>query len=249
MKILKILYGSIWMYYKLLVIQPYFRRINQYRKQGDISRELEEIKACEMTWGGFVVEKLGIKVNLIGAEHVPKGPVVFVSNHQGDLDIMILVASIDHQMGFVAKRELQKIPSYGKAIHDTRSIFIDRGDTRASLRAIEEGVEYLKLGFSLTIFPEGTRGKEGKMKAFKRGSLRLATKAEVPVVPITISGSFNAFEDSGLRKTANVDVYIHPPIDTKGMSKLVANNLAESVEDLIRGKLQELNGQRIDQDS
>ena len=242
MKPIIILYSAIWMYYKLWQIQPDFRRVQRLKAAGNLEEELEAIKYVERKWAQPIIEKIGIKINVTGAEHIPDGPVAFVSNHQGDLDIMILIAGIDHQMGFVAKKELQKLPGFGSAISDIRSVFIDREDARASLRAIEEGVQLLNQGFSMTIFPEGTRSKGPQMGEFKKGSLRLATKAEVPVIPITINGSYKSLEETGLPKAATVDLYIHPPISTKGMPKAEANDLAERVERQIREKLLELQG-------
>lgn len=242
MKPIIILYSAIWMYFKLWRLQADFRRVQMLKAAGNLEEELEAIKYVERKWAQPIIEKIGIKINVTGAEHIPDGPVAFVSNHQGDLDIMILIAGIDHQMGFVAKKELEKLPGFGRAISDIRSVFIDREDARASLRAIEEGVQLLNQGFSMTIFPEGTRSKGPQMGEFKKGSLRLATKAEVPVIPITINGSYKTLEETGLPKAATVDLYIHPPIPTKGMPKAEANDLAERVEWQIREKLLELQG-------
>lgn len=143
----------------------------------------------------------------------------------------------DKQIGFVAKIELAKLPAFGQWISDIRSVFIQRDDARASLRAIEEGVELLAKGFSLVIFPEGTRSRSATPGEFKKGSLRLATKAEVPVVPVTLNGTFKAFEEKGYIQPANVDFTIHPAIYTRGLPKKEAGELADKVEKIIRDGL------------
>ena len=86
----------------------------------------------------------------------------------------------------MAKRSLGRIPVFGEWIRDIRSVFIDRDDARSSLKTMEEGIDLLKKGFSLVIYPEGTRSRGPELGEFKKGSLRLATKSGVPVVPVTL---------------------------------------------------------------
>lgn len=238
MKILRNIPFVIWFYRFLTVIKPIKLNIKKYRDAGDIEKEKEEILKAENAWGEALVKRAGIILNLEVAEPLPDGPVVFVSNHQSYWDIPIFFASIrDKQFGFVAKESLGKIPGFGSWISDIRSVFIKRDDARASLRAIEEGVELLKQGYSLVIFPEGTRGKGAEMREFKKGSLRLATKAGVPVIPVTIYGTYRAYEEKGYVRPAEVEVVIHPAIYTKGMDRREGNELAQRVEGIIRREL------------
>lgn len=230
-----------WLCINLRKLREYEKNIKKARENGDVVFERENILKSTVSWGGDIVKKLNVKLNVTGLENIPDGPVVFVSNHQSYADIPIYFAAITtKQYGFVAKDELSKLPFYGSWIRNIRSVFIERGDARASLRAIEEGIGLLKEGFSLVIFPEGTRSKGGEMGEFKKGSLRLATKPKVPVVPITLNGTYKIFEEKGYINSATVDFVIHPPIETKDLSKAEASNLAESVEKIIREKLDEL---------
>ena len=107
------------------------------------------------------------------------------------------------------------------------------------MKAILEGISYIKDGFSLLIFPEGTRSKGPEMGEFHAGSLKLATKPEVPVIPITIDGSYRAFEDNGIFKGCTVRYTIHEPIETKGMSRDEKAGLAERVEKIVRSGLKD----------
>jgi 1-acyl-sn-glycerol-3-phosphate acyltransferase len=91
----------------------------------------------------------------------------------------------------------------------------------------------------LTIFPEGTRSKDGEVKPFKKGSLRLATKSGVPVVPVSIEGSREAFETPGYVKSATIRFHVHEPIPTEGLNKTEQNALSEEVEGIIRKQLKE----------
>lgn len=231
----------LWFYGTLLQIKDVKRRIHQYRAAGEYEKERAEIRKAEDFWGKALIERAGITLRISGLDNIPEGPVVFVSNHQSYWDIPVFFAAITKkQLGFVAKEELAKVPIFGSWIADVRSVFIKRDDARASLRAIEEGVELLKLGFSLTIFPEGTRSRSVNMDEFKKGSLRLATKAGVPVVPVTLCGSYKAFEEKGHLRPATVDFVVHPFIETAGMSRQEAGDLAERVENIIRTTLNEL---------
>ena len=170
-------------------------------------------------------------------EYLPKsGPVVYVSNHQSYADIIVHCAVLDTvQFGFIAKQNLADIPLYGQCIKDIRSVMMNRDDARESLKAIMEAIDLIKKGFSILIFPEGTRSKGHEMAHFKRGSLRLATKPGVPVIPITIDGTYKVYEESGVISPAKVRYIIHPPIETAGMDRKEAADLAERTEEIRSG--------------
>lgn len=244
MKRLRNFIMGIWMYWDLIHIYRNKKKIHEYRAKENFEAERKEISIAESTWGKNLIRKVGVSVKVEGRENVPAGPVVFVANHQSYADIAVITYAIDFkQFGFVAKEALHKLPAFGEWIYDVRSVFIKREDARASLRAIEKGIEYLKQGFSMGIFPEGTRSKGPKMGEFKRGSLRLATKPGVPVVPITISGTYKCFEEKGYASPAEVNVYIHPVIETKNMKKKETAEIAERIEKIVKEKLVELQGQ------
>lgn len=233
---------AFWMYFNLRHLRPFHYKIKNYRDKGDDVNERVQILNSTTTWGGGIMKKYKINLKVTGVENIPEGPVVFVSNHQGYADIPVYGAAINmKQIGFVAKTSLGKIPVFGEWIRDIRSVFIERDDPRASLKTIEEGIDLLNRGFSLVIFPEGTRSKGPKMGEFKKGSLRLATKPGIPVVPVTLNGTYHVFEEKGhVQSGAEVTFYIHPAIETKDLSKLEANNLAEKVEEIVKTKLEEL---------
>lgn len=177
-------------------------------------------------------------VNVHGLENIPEGPVLFVSNHQSNMDIAIICGFIDKPKGFIAKKELKKLPLINKWITLAGSIYLDRENPRKSMEGILEGIKTLKNGHSLVVFPEGTRSRGDKMGEFKSGSFKLATKSKVPIVPLTIDGTYRVMEANKiLIKPSNINFYVHKPIYTDKLSKEEIAKLSETVEHIIRSKL------------
>lgn len=182
-------------------------------------------------------------VNIVGKENIPEGSCVFVGNHQGNFDILVMKGYIDKPIGFIAKKELEKLPGVSYWMKQIHCVFMDREDPRDSVRAILEGVENLKKGISMVIYPEGTRSQSKEMLEFKKGAMKLALKAGVPIIPVTINGSYKIFEAQKGKKTkpANVDLIFSEPIYTKNLSKEEINNLSEHVRGIIESTLKDLN--------
>ena len=223
----------------LRYLKRYKKNIEDAKLSGDTEKERENILLCMKDWSPRITGALGVDLNVTGRENLPtEGPVVFVSNHQSYADILALCASIDTiPFGFIAKEEIKKIPFYGKWLIRIRSVLMKRGDARASLKAILEGIDLINQGFSLLIFPEGTRSKGGPMIHFKKGALKLATKPKVPIVPITLNGTYRLYEETGVMRGAHVDVIIHPAIETKDLDKQAERELSDRVENIIRSGL------------
>lgn len=241
-RVYKLICFAFWMYFNLRHLRYFHFRIKKYRESGEYEKEREQILNSTTTWGLGIMKKYKITLNVTGLENVPEGPVLFVSNHQGYADIPVYCAVITmKQIGFVAKTSLGKIPVFGEWIRDIRSVFIERDDARSSLKTMEEGTELLNKGFSLIIYPEGTRSRGQNMGEFKKGSLRLAVKAGVPIVPVTVNGTYRVYEEKGYPAPgAAVDFHIHPAVETKGLTKAEAGGLSEKVEEIIKTKLEEL---------
>jgi len=230
----------VWKFYLALPSLKQFKKgIMSARASGNLQEERKYILKATDAWGNFVMNVFGTEVRVHGEENIPTtGPVVYVANHQSYADIPLCCKVLNKiQTGFVAKDGLQNIPLYGEWIQNIRSVIIQRNDPRSSLRTIEEAIELIHQGFSMVVFPEGTRSKGGPMKPFKKGSLRLATKPGVPVVPITIDGTWRIFEEKGYPQKVSVDITIHKPIETASLSRQEASELAETVENIIRGGL------------
>jgi 1-acyl-sn-glycerol-3-phosphate acyltransferase len=147
---------------------------------------------------------------------------------------------VPFQCGYIAKSEIKKVPHFGRWINRVRGIYINRGDARESLKTINEGVEFLKQGFSMVIFPEGTRAKgpDYELGEFHHGSFKLATKAKVPIVPVTINGTYKCYEETGVvQKHQSFDVTFHEMIDVAAMDRKEYAELPEKVRDIIKSAL------------
>ena len=221
-------------------LKDYENKIREARESGDNEAERQAIKECTKIWSSTILAMFKARVDVTVHENIPEqGPAVFVANHQGYGDILMCLYALDKfQIGFVAKSDLEKLPWYGEWIRNIRSVYIKRESPRASLDAINEGIELLEKGFSLVLFPEGTRSKGPEMGPFNKGSLRLATKPEVPVVPVTLCGSYKFFEETGkVQKNVVMKVIVHPAIETKGMTREEIKALDGRIADIIASGL------------
>jgi len=169
-------------------------------------------------WALSSIKLSGSRVTVSGLEFVPeKGSVCFISNHCGYMDILLLLAYCKRQFGFIAKKELLYIPFLNFWIYILGGLFIDRRNVRKAIRTINKGVEMIKAGNGMIIFPEGTRSKGRGLLPFHPGSLKLATAAEAPIIPVAIEGSYDVYEKTGRVVSADVKLTFLPPIDTSSL--------------------------------
>lgn len=242
MKILPNIPAFAKLIYCLKYFNPYRKKIEAAKASGDHEEERRQILEATSTWGPMMMDMFGSEVRVQGLENLPEqGPVVIVGNHQGYADIAAYFAAFrKFQFGFVAKQELRKIPLYGIWIERIRSVLIERDDPRASLEAIKRGVELLQQGYSLVIFPEGTRSKGPVPGPFMKGSLKLATKPGVPIVPVSMNGTYKMYEQTGVLRSAVIDIIVHEPIETWGLSRQEEKELNARVEKIVTDGVRQL---------
>ena len=164
-------------------------------------------------WARLMLALNLVKITTVGAEHLPPGPVIFMSNHQSNFDILALLAAMPRQIHWIAKKELFEIPVFGPSMRRGGYIPLDRGDGRKALQSMDEAAATIHQGKSVVLFPEGTRTQDGKLLPFKRGGFILARKAEVPVVPVTINGSGRINPAGRIRLySGDIHITLHPPL-------------------------------------
>ncbi|MBB6630348.1 lysophospholipid acyltransferase family protein [Clostridium algidicarnis] len=224
----EIYYGLYMIFIGLKRIKFHFIRVFKGKEAA-----FQYTKKVVSNWSIKTIKIIGMEIEVIGKDNIPKEACLFVSNHQSYFDVPALIYAIDKPIGFVAKKELEKIPVYKSWMLDIKSVFIDRNNAREAIKTINEGVQYLKEGYSMGIFPEGTRSKSKHMGKFKKGSLKLATKSKVPIVPISINGTYKAFEETGSLKRASVKIIIDKPIYTKDLTKEEENTLSDDLRNLM----------------
>jgi len=246
--IIKNIPNGIKLFTSIGVYNTYLKKIDALRQEGRQEEERALIADVTGRWVNDVVRKFDMHLTIEGRENIPEGACAFYVNHQGYGDIPTMFKVCEgRQVGFVAKDGAEKLPFIGRWIKASGGIFIKRGETREGLKAIKEGAELLKNGYSLIIFPEGTRSHSSEMADFKPGSFKLATKAGVPIVPVTINGSYHMFEDRDvITDGAVIDVIVHPAIETADMPRSEQNQLPEKVEQIVRDGLELLIKRAVD---
>ncbi len=171
-----------------------------------------------------------VTIKAYGKEHIPKqnGFMLF-PNHQGMYDMLALVDVCPLPLSVVAKKEVKNIPILRQVFKIIKALFMDREDVRQSMQIILEVSKEVQNGRNFTIFPEGTRSKNGNaVGEFKGGSFKAATKAKCPIVPVALIDSFKPFDTKSI-KPVTVQVHFLEPLlyeDYKGMN---TSEIAEEV--------------------
>ncbi|MDR0784969.1 MAG: 1-acyl-sn-glycerol-3-phosphate acyltransferase [Treponema sp.] len=170
-------------------------------------------------WALFLFKLTGCELKTRGVENIPKdGPVCFVSNHGSIFDIVLLLALVGRPVGFIGKKELLLIPFLNIWIFLLGGLFMDRKNLRKAVRTIEKGVKHIREGHAMLIFPEGSRSRGKGLLPFHVGSFRLAVKAGAAIVPVAVTGSYEAFEKRYVLTPGLVTVSFAAPIETAALS-------------------------------
>jgi len=168
------------------------------------------IKGIVQSWAKSLLRLAGGLITIEGVEKIQlKSNLCFIANHQGAFDIPIILATLPEPVGFIAKKELAKIPILNLWMKAIGCIFINRSDKRGAVEVIKRGVEKMQNGQAMIIFPEGTRSRGPQLNRFKHGSLKLPIRAGATIIPISISGSYKMKEQQRRIQPANVKVTIH----------------------------------------
>ena len=198
----------------LLMIEWIIGKFNPYAK--DIS-SLRIIQAVFK----FILWITGVEVTVIGEENVPKDQaVLYIGNHRSFFDILLTYTRCPRLTGYVAKAEMEKIPLLSNWMRYLHCLFLDREDIKKGLKTILEGIEKIKSGISICIFPEGTRNRADsdlELMEFHEGSFKLATKTNCPIIPIALNNTCSIFEKQfpKIKKTHVVIEYCTPIIPSE----------------------------------
>jgi 1-acyl-sn-glycerol-3-phosphate acyltransferase len=171
-------------------------------------------------WARQMLWAVGVKLDVIGWQELPenirtaKQPVIFMSNHESNLDPPVLISAIPVPAVYISKKELKWVPLVGWAAGLGGTIFIDRGRGGRSLRSIRRAAQEIRGGKTVVIFPEGTRTRTGKLGPFKKGGFAMALEAGVPIVPLATVGGFKTLPPGALHfRPGRYTILVGTPVD------------------------------------
>lgn len=183
---------------------------------GKFNREKRDYSSLRIVQWAFkqILKITGVEITVIGEDRVPDEPVLFIGNHRSFFDILITYSRCRRLTGYVAKKEMEKIPLLSTWMRYLYCLFLDRENMKEGLKTILQGIEYLKKGISVCIFPEGTRnkGEELSLLPFKDGALKMADKSGCAIVPMSMNNTASIFENQfpKIRKTHVILEYGEP---------------------------------------
>lgn len=183
----------------------------------------------------------GAEIIVKGYENLlPDKAVLYVGNHRSFFDIIISYSMMPGLTGYVSKKEIKKVPILYHWMLLVNCLFLDRHNIKEGLKAILEGIDKIKSGISIFIFPEGTRSDNDlNMLPFKEGSLKMAVKTGCPIIPVAFNNTSAILEDHFPKiKKAKVIVEFGKPIDQKLLSDEERKFLGITTQNQIRAMLE-----------
>ncbi len=188
-------------------------------------------------WGWIVIRLLLLPVKVEGLENIEKGrSYVFVANHQGMIDILLIYGFLGQDIRWMMKHQIGKVPIFGTACRKMKNIMVDNRSVAKIKKCYGDARKILQGGTSLFVFPEGARTWDGKMRPFKKGAFMLADELQMPVVSMTINGSFVVkprAKDLFFCFWSPLKLTVHKPIEPMGQgSENIERLMQKTYEDI-----------------
>lgn len=204
---------------------------------GKFNRQIADISQLRIVQWAFrvVLFICGTRLTVIGEENVPADePVLYIGNHKSYFDVIITYARCPRLTGYVAKNSMGKVPLLSTWMKRLHCLFINREDVKEALKTILAGIDNIKNGISMCIFPEGTRNLNEEMLPFKEGSFKMATKTGCAIIPMAISNSAEILENHFPKvKPVHVIVEYGKPIYPKELDKEDQKRIGAYCQDII----------------
>jgi 1-acyl-sn-glycerol-3-phosphate acyltransferase len=186
-------------------------------------------------WATLILKTIGVHMHVEGLEHVAQQEAaVYAANHLSAVDIPVLYASLPGQFRIMAKKQLFRYPFLGWYLARSGQIPIVLGDAYVSLRSLKRAVEVLREGMPVAVFPEGGRSETGELQEFLGGAFYAAIRAQVPIIPMAIVGSYEILPMNSFHVIpGDVGLVIGEPIPTAGLTTRETAKLASEVRQVI----------------
>lgn len=193
-------------------------------------------------WAPGVLALAGVRLEVAPLPDLDwSKPYIFVMNHQSMLDIPAAFASLPTQLRFLAKHSLAYVPFLGWYMTFTRMVFVDRRNRTKAMESLRDAGARIRQGASLLTYPEGTQSRTGALQSFKRGAFVVALEAQVPIVPVAISGTAAALRSGSLRlRGGTVHLKVGAPIPTQGRDPEDRDRLASEIQEAVAQLLRSL---------
>jgi 1-acyl-sn-glycerol-3-phosphate acyltransferase len=202
---------------------------------GALLRDPEFFRREQRRWASGLLRFWGVQLDVFGSDHMRQGEsYVVMSNHLSWADIVALFIALPTTPGFLAKRELMRIPFLAQALRSGGHVLIDRAKHGDAMAALSRAAEQVRSGKTVLIFPEGTRGDSDTIGAFKKGGFHLARAANVPILPVGLRGSRGVFpRGSMLVRPGRIEVHIGPAIPASEVSQRELGDMLPRVREQI----------------
>ncbi len=204
-----------------------------------ISRKVDFLYWLAMKLVRSSVWLTGTKIKTVGLDKIdPTGTYIFMSSHVSNMDPTILIPLIPRRTSALAKKEIWRIPILSQALDMASLVPVERDNRDAAIQSIRKAGEVMSQGINMTVYPEGTRSADGRLLPFKKGPFHLAIETGVPVVPITMLGTYEMMpKGSMVTKGGTATVVFHPPMDPKLYAS--REELMQAVYEVINSALPE----------
>ncbi|HEX5658221.1 MAG TPA: lysophospholipid acyltransferase family protein [Polyangiales bacterium] len=201
-----------------------------------VTGDRKRFQRAQRFWADGLAKAWGMEVHATGIEQLdPSQSYVFMANHLSHADIVALLVALPMNVGFLAKKELSKVPFLAQAILAGGHVLIDRQDNASALSSMAQAAQEVASGRPLVIFPEGTRASREVIQPLKKGGFHLARQARVPLVPVGIRGTraIMGKEDLTIRP-GKVEVNVGKPVyaDTFENQLLCSNHVRKQLSEL-----------------
>lgn len=195
-------------------------------------------------WSRAIIRILLLPVKVEGRENLDaRQSYIIIPNHQGVFDIFLVYGFLNRHFKWMMKEELRRMPLVGKACESAGFIFVDQKGGPKKMKLMHDRARsVLQEGVSLVVFPEGARTWDGRMRRFKRGAFQLADELQLPLLPVTINGSFDVLPRSrGYVNFVNwhpLSLTIHPALPPQGQGVEAEHSIMQQAYDIIESRLE-----------